>query len=157
MTVKQATTRWLDPLEQRAWRSYLAASGRLQQRLDQELQRDAGMPHAYYMILAMLSEAPGTGMRMSELAELLSSSQSRLSHAIRKLVELGWIRKDPDPEDGRASFACLTDEGMHMLVEAAPGHVSTVVDAVFSRLSAEQVEQLHTISLAMLNGDSSTA
>ncbi len=145
--------RWLDDDEQRAWRAYLTASARLQQRLDRDLQQKSGMPHAYYMILAMLSEAPERGMRMTDLAELLSSSPSRLSHAIRKLAELGWIRKDSDPADGRVIWACLTDEGMRVLVAAAPGHVTTVVDALFDRLTPEQVDQLREISTAMLAED----
>lgn len=151
MSPQESTSfRWLNDDEQRAWRAYLAASARLQQRLDRDLQQKSGMPHAYYMILAMLSEAPERGVRMTDLAEMLSSSPSRLSHAIRKLVELGWIRKDDDPTDGRVTWACLTDEGMRVLVEAAPGHVTTVVDAMFDRLSPGQVEQLREISAAML-------
>ncbi|GAA3748102.1 MarR family transcriptional regulator [Leifsonia bigeumensis] len=150
MTSEGKPFRWLDDDEQRAWRAYLAASARLQQRLDRDLQQKSGMPHAYYMILAMLSEAPDRGMRMTDLADLLSSSPSRLSHAIRKLVELGWIRRDDDPNDGRVTWACLTDDGMRVLVEAAPEHVTTVVDALFDRLTPEQVEQLREISSAML-------
>ena len=144
------TLRWLNEDEQRAGRAYLAATARLQQRLDRDLQQKSGMPHAYYMILAMLSEAPERGMRMTDLADLLSSSPSRLSHAIRKLVELGWIRKDSDPADGRVTWACLTEEGMRVVVDAAPDHVTTVVDALFDRLTPEQVEQLRDISTAML-------
>src|SRR5690606_10224741 len=94
--------------------------------------------------------APERGMRMTDLAELLSSSPSRLSHAIRKLVDLGWIRKDADPADGRVTWACLTDDGMQVVVDAAPDHVTTVVDALFGRLTPEQVEQLREISNAML-------
>ena len=51
-------TRWLDADEQRTWRAYLAASRVLLDTLDRELQRDSGMPHAYYEILVRLSEAP---------------------------------------------------------------------------------------------------
>ena len=149
--------RWLNNDEQRAWRAYLAATARLQQRLDRDLQQKSGMPHAYYMILAMLSEAPERGMRMTDLAELLSSSPSRLSHAIRKLVDLGWIRKDADPADGRVTWACLTDDGMRVVVDAAPDHVTTVVDALFDRLTPEQVEQLTEISTAMLSDEPAAA
>ena len=144
------TFRWLNDDEPRAGRAYLAATPRLQQRHDRDQQQKSGMPHAYYMILAMLSEAPERGMRMTDLADLLSSSPSRLSHAIRKLVELGWIRKDSDPADGRVTWACLTEEGMRVVVDAAPDHVTTVVDALFDRLTPEQVEQLRDISTAML-------
>ena len=62
-------TRWLDDEEQRTWRAFLGASQLLFDRLERELQRDAGMPHAYYEILVNLSEAPGLTMRMSDLAE----------------------------------------------------------------------------------------
>ncbi|MEX1079279.1 MAG: MarR family transcriptional regulator [Homoserinimonas sp.] len=150
MSDKSKDFRWLNDREQRAWRAYLVASGRLQEVLDRDLQAKSGMPHTYYMILAMLSDAPGRGIRMSELARVLKSSVSRLSHAVRKLEEAGWIRRDADPIDGRVTYACLTDEGLRVLQEAAPGHVSTVVDNVFDRLSEQQVEQLYDISAAIL-------
>lgn len=150
MTQKIKPFRWLDEREQKAWRAYLVASSRLQDVLDRDLQRQSGMPHTYYMILAMLSESPEHGVKMSELAEVLKSSVSRLSHAVRKLEEAGWIRRDADPGDGRVTYACLTDEGMRVLESAAPGHVTTVVDNVFDRLSSEQVDQLYEISAAIL-------
>lgn len=150
MSSEQQPFRWLTEREQRAWRAYLAASARLQQTLDRELQAQSDLPHAYYLILAMLSEAPHRGVRMMELAQMLGSSVSRLSHAVRKLQELGWIRKDADPNDGRVTYACLTDEGLRVVQDAAPGHVRTVLENVFDRLSAEQVEQLYEISAAIL-------
>ena len=58
-------TRWLHPDEQRTWRAFLTASRALMDALDRELQRDAGMPHAYYEILVRLSEAPDRRLRMS--------------------------------------------------------------------------------------------
>ena len=150
MTEDPKPFRWLDDREQRAWRAYLVASSRLQEVLDRELQARSGMPHTYYMILAILSEAPEHGVKMTELAEVLKSSVSRLSHAVRKLEETGWIRRDADPADGRVTYACLTDEGMRVLENAAPGHVTTVVDNVFDRLSRAQVDQLYDISAAIL-------
>lgn len=150
MTDETKPFRWLDDREQRAWRAYLVASGRLQEVLDRDLQAKSGMPHTYYMILAMLSEAPEHGIKMTDLAQVLKSSVSRLSHAVRKLEEAGWIRRDADPADGRVTYACLTAEGLRVLQEAAPGHVSTVVENVFDRLSDDQVEQLYEISAAIL-------
>ncbi len=58
-------------------------------QLDRELQRDAGMPHAYYEILVRLSEQPDRSLRMSELAERSQSSRSRVSHAVARLEEAG--------------------------------------------------------------------
>jgi len=143
-------TRWLTDDEQRAWRAYLVATEKLGQVIDRDLQANAGMPHAYYMILAMLSEAPDQALTITDLADVLTSSVSRLSHALRKLEALGWIRKDADPTDKRVSYACLTDEGMRVLVDAAPGHVRTVAANLFDRLTTEQVQQLYDISAAIL-------
>ena len=144
-----AATRWLDDREQTVWRSYLAASSLLTDQLDRELQRDAGMPHTYYEILVVLSESPCRVRRMSELADLCQSSRSRLSHAVSRLEEAGWVERRSCPSDRRGAFAALTDEGMAALVSAAPGHVDGVRRHLFDALTPEQVDQLGAISAAI--------
>src|SRR3954451_24933101 len=138
--------RWLDEEEQRAWRAFLRAAAGVDEALDRQLQREAGMPHAYYQVLAMLSESPGRTLRMSELAGLTTSSASRLSHAVARLEEKGWVRREKPPTDRRGAVAVLTDAGWDALVAAAPGHVAAVRAAVFDRLAPEQVSQLRAIS-----------
>jgi DNA-binding MarR family transcriptional regulator len=145
-------TRWLEPDELETWLSYVAATTLLEGALDRQLQRDAGMPHAYYQILAMLSEVPDRSLRMSELAAITQSSQSRLSHAIARLERKGWVRRKPCPEDRRSTFAQLTEDGFAALAAAAPGHVRTVRRYLFDRLTPEQVHQLHEITRAVLEG-----
>src|SRR5688572_5781069 len=117
------STRWLDDDEQAAWRSLLSATRLLFDQLDRELQRDAGMPHTYYEILVRLSETPDRTLRMSDLAERCNSSRSRLSHAVARLEERGWVRRDSFSGDRRGALAVLTDEGFAALEDAAPGHV----------------------------------
>jgi DNA-binding MarR family transcriptional regulator len=145
-------TGWLEPDELETWLSYVAATTLLEGALDRQLQRDAGMPHAYYQILAMLSEVPDRSLRMSELAAITQSSQSRLSHAVARLERQGWVRRKPCPEDRRSTFAQLTEEGFAALAAAAPGHVCTVRRHLFDRLTPEQVEQLREITRAVLRG-----
>ncbi|MGC4746588.1 MarR family winged helix-turn-helix transcriptional regulator [Micromonospora sp. DT201] len=139
-------TRWLDPDEQRTWRAYLAASRALMDTLDRELQRDAGMPHAYYELLVVLSESPGRRLRMSDLAKAAGSSRSRLSHAVARLEAAGWVRREDCPTDRRGQVALLTDEGFATLAAAAPGHVEGVRRHLFDALSPAQVDQLRRIS-----------
>ncbi|NBE85082.1 MarR family transcriptional regulator [Micromonospora sp. NEAU-HG-1] len=139
-------TRWLDPDEQRTWRAYLAASRALMDTLDRELQRDAGMPHAYYEILVRLSEAPDRRLRMGDLADATGSSRSRLSHAAARLEASGWIRREDCPTDRRGQVAALTDAGHATLAAAAPGHVEGVRRHLFDALSPAQVDQLRRIS-----------
>jgi DNA-binding MarR family transcriptional regulator len=143
-------TRWLDEEEQRAWRAYLSAARRLLETLDRELQRDAGMPHAYYEILVRLSDAPGRTLRMSDLASATGSSRSRLSHAVARLEEAGWVVREHCPTDRRGQLAALTDDGFAALAAAAPGHVEGVRRHLFDGLSAEQVRQLTEISDTLL-------
>ncbi|WKU08767.1 MarR family winged helix-turn-helix transcriptional regulator [Micromonospora sp. HUAS LYJ1] len=139
-------TRWLDPDEQQTWRAFLAASRALTDTLDRELQRDAGMPHAYYEILVRLSEVPDRRLRMSELADLTGSSRSRLSHAVARLETAGWVRREDCPTDRRGQVAVLTDAGFAALAAAAPGHVEGVRRHLFDALSPAQVDQLRRIS-----------
>lgn len=143
-------TRWLTDDEQRAWRSFLVATNLLYDQLDRELQRDAGFPHGYYEILVRLSEAPGRRLRMSQLAERSQSSRSRISHAVARLEEAAWVRREKCPTDRRGAFAVLTDEGFAALEAAAPGHVEGVRRHVFDTLTDAQVVQLRTISEALV-------
>ena len=129
--------------------AFLDANQLLFEQLDHELQRDAGIPHGYYEILVRLSEAPDRTLRMSQLAERSQSSRSRISHAVARLEEAGWVRRETCPTDRRGSLAVLTDEGFAALAAAAPGHVEGVRSHLFDRLTAEQVCQLRTISEAV--------
>jgi len=139
------TTRWLSPAEQRAWRSYVSASALLEDTIDRQLQAEAGMPHLYYSILAMLSEAPDRRLRMTELAELVKVTRSRLTYAVTRLENDGALRREGCRSDKRGHVAVLTDEGMALLERTAPGHVETVRAAVFDHLTPEQVGQLEEI------------
>jgi DNA-binding MarR family transcriptional regulator len=144
--------RWLDADEQRVWRAYLTLTRLLASELDRELQQQSGIPHTYYEILVRLSEAPDRTLRMSQLAAASDSSRSRLSHAVTRLEELGWVRRDNCATDRRGLFAILTDEGFAALVAAAPGHVESVRQHLFDKLSGEQVEQLGVICDVLLDG-----
>ncbi len=150
MTTLPNEPRWLDAAEQRAWRGFLDATRLVAQAVDAQLQRDSGVPHAYYEILARLSEAPGRAMRMAQLAARSQSSKSRLSHAVARLEERGWVRRTDCPTDRRGQVAELTDAGHTALVAAAPGHVARVRSAVFDALTRAQVEQLAQISEAIV-------
>jgi DNA-binding MarR family transcriptional regulator len=139
-------TRWLDADEQRAWRAFLQASQMLFERLDRQLQRDAGLSHADYEILVRLSEAEGQRLRMSELASSTLFSRSRLSHAVARLERDGKVRRQSCPSDGRGTFAVLTPEGADALAAAAPAHAGEVRRQVFDQLTPTQVEELRRIS-----------
>ncbi|MEU9099614.1 MarR family transcriptional regulator [Streptomyces sp. NPDC048361] len=143
---------WLSDEEQRTWRAYLHATRLFEDHLDRQLQRDAGMPHVYYGLLVQLSQAPRRRLRMTELAKNAKITRSRLSHAVARLENNGWVRREDCPSDKRGQLAALTDAGYEVLERAAPGHVTAVRQALFDRLTPEQVDQLGEIMRVMAQG-----
>ncbi|MBC2876022.1 MULTISPECIES: MarR family winged helix-turn-helix transcriptional regulator [Streptomyces] len=147
-----AEPRWLSAEEQATWQAYLHATTLLEDHLDRQLQRDAGMPHIYYALLVQLSEAPRRRMRMTELAQQVKITRSRLSHAVARLEKNGWMRREDCPSDRRGQVAVLTDEGFEVLRRTAPGHVAAVRAAIFDRLTPEQVTELGEICATIASG-----
>ena len=119
-------TRWLDDQEQQTWLELTAMLSWLPDALDAQLQRDAGLSHFEYQVMAMLSMSPGRTRRMREVAALANGSLTRLSRTVDRLDRRGWVVRRPDPEDGRSTLAVLTDSGYDKVVATAPDHVSEV-------------------------------
>lgn len=145
----ESDTRWLSQSESRAWRAFIMATQLLMDQLDRELQEASGIPHAYYAILVTLSEQPERSLRMTEIADRLRFSKSRLTHAIGRLEERGWVERAACPTDRRGAYAVLTEAGFAALASMAPAHVAGVRRHLFDRLTAEQVEQLRAIGEAI--------
>lgn len=137
--------RWLDEDQQQAWMSLVGIMLRLPAALDAQLQRDAGISSFEYQVLSGLSMAAERTMRMSRLAAFTEGSLSRLSQVVARLEKRGWVRRTPDPADGRYTLAILTDIGWDTVVAAAPGHVAEVHRLIFDPLTKAQQRQLRDI------------
>lgn len=144
--------RWLSEDEQATWRAFVHATTLLDDHLDRQLQRDAGMTHLYFALLSTLSETQGRSMRMTELAEKTKITRSRLSHAVARLEGNGWLRRESCPSDRRGQMCVLTDEGYQEVVRTAPGHVAAVRAAIFDRLTPEQTARLGEIARIIAEG-----
>jgi DNA-binding MarR family transcriptional regulator len=127
------STQWLTAEQQRIWRAYLLGAARLNERLDTDLRR-SGLDLPEYEILVVLEESPDRRLRMSELADAVHQSRSRLTHTIARMEKDALVARISCPTDRRGVWAQLTDAGYEVLREAAPGHVAAVrryfVDAV---------------------------
>jgi DNA-binding MarR family transcriptional regulator len=143
--------RWLTSDEREAWLTLVGVMMKLPSALDAQLQRDAGLSHFEYMVLAGLSEAPDRTRRMSVLAGFTESGLPRLSQVVSRLEKRGWVRRSPDPTDGRITLATLTDDGWSKIVGTAPGHVQAVRALVFDPLTKAQSRQLGTIGKRILS------
>ncbi|QEE62135.1 MarR family transcriptional regulator [Salinibacterium sp. dk2585] len=143
-------TPWLDDEQLRAWKRLIAVVEQLPGILDTQLQRDSGLTHFEYYVLAMLSEATERTLRMSALAERTNATLPRLSHVVARLEARGLVERRRCEEDKRATNAVLTEAGWQKVLETAPGHVRTVHSSVIAPLSPEQVAQLDGIATAIL-------
>ena len=139
VAVEQNGVRWLTESEMVAWRSYIVATMRLRQRLHRELAERHEVSLADYEVLVCISTQPGNRIRMTELASMLGSTKSRLSHQMGRLEAEGIIRRMRDPADKRGVVAELSETGVALLRSAAPTHVEGVREHLIDLLSpAEQ-------------------
>jgi len=134
--------RWLDEEQMRTWLRLQAVVELLPAALDQQLRRDSDLTHFEYVVLAMLSEAPGRRLRMTELARLTSATLPRLSHVARRLDARGLLERATAPDDRRATIAGLTEAGWQKVVASAPGHARTVLETVFDDLDRAELDVL---------------
>jgi DNA-binding MarR family transcriptional regulator len=110
--------------------------------LDRQLRDESGMSHDDYQILSRLHRAPERAMRMSELAAEVGFSPSRLSHAVRRMEEEGWIERTPSEIDRRGTEARLTDLGAKVVEDASPAHLALVRRLTFDVIGSGRMTAL---------------
>ncbi|MET8996482.1 MarR family transcriptional regulator [Amycolatopsis sp. NPDC004169] len=148
---KDPEPRWLTDDQLAAWRGFVRLLQRLPAALETQLQQDSKLSLLEYHVLAHLSDQPGRRLRMSELASLATTELSRLSHLIGRLENRGFVRREPDPENGRYTLAVLTEAGHAHLVSAAPAHVAQVLTLFVDVLTPHELRTLHRISAKVLD------
>jgi DNA-binding MarR family transcriptional regulator len=141
----QVIPAWLDDEEMAAWLALIGVVMRLENALDRQLRRDAGLTHFEYAVLVALSAEPERGLRMSALAAFTDAQLPRLSQVAARMEQRGLLTRHPDPADGRITVATLTKAGRTLVTASAPGHAAEVRRLVFDHLSRAQVRQLREI------------
>lgn len=113
--------------------------------LNKDLQDGHGLSMAEYRILVMLSESIDGSLRMSELADGVLSSRSRLTHQIRRMEVQDMVSRSTCVDDGRGVLAVITEEGRRRLAEAAPTHVRSVRQHLVDLLGPQELDVLGDI------------
>jgi DNA-binding MarR family transcriptional regulator len=142
---------WLDPREDRAWRTFIHAHHELLLRLQRDLLADSGLIPADYEVLAVLSQHPAGRMPAQELCGLLHWEKSRLSHQVRRMQQQGLIAREPNPADARSVVMCLLPAGRRAIEDAAPRHVHNVRRHFIDLLTAAELDTLVTVNERVLN------
>lgn len=137
----QTDPRWLSADQQRVWRAFLNGVARINERLEAEL-RPFGLDLGEYEILVHLSEASGHSLRMSELAQRVRQSRSRLTHTVSRMERNGLVERAACASDGRGVMATMTSAGYDLLVQTAPHHVESVRRALVDRIDIDDFAAL---------------
>lgn len=114
--------------------------------LNQDIENEKGISLNEYEVLAHLSESPGRTIRMSNLADRLVHSRSRLTHTVRRLEDAGLVKREPCADDRRGVNCILTEKGFEYLVSAAPSHVNSVRRVLVDKLGREDMLELGRLS-----------
>jgi len=138
------------------WDAFSHAGDRVRDALERRVQNSSGMPPSYFELLIQLRYAPGRRLRMSELAAATSSKPSRITHAVNRLEQAGWITRDSHPTDGRGSTATLTDKGSQAMDAARPEFTRVVREHVLAPLTPVEQHQLRVLCEKILASFSDT-
>src|SRR5215210_2309742 len=106
-----------------AWYAMLQANTRLTERINAELEAEAGLPLSWFEVLAKISWAPESCSRMGALADDLLLSRGGTTRLIARMEEAGLVRREVPPHDRRATYAHVTEKGQEALERAAPIHL----------------------------------
>ena len=97
---------------------------------------------ASYLIVV---QYPGPqGERPSDLAARLRISKQALNHLLRQLEHLGYLERQPDPDDKRSKRIALTPRGTKAAITIREA-VAEMEDAWTEQLGPKRFNQLRTL------------
>ena len=128
--------------ELRAWFRIAGGMRSLLKSLDRQLRDCAGMTHDDYEILSRLYREPAAALRMSDLARDVGFSPSRLSHAMTRMEDSGWVTRQPSSKDRRSTEATLTPLGSKVVEAASVEHLALVRKLIFDTLGADRAREV---------------
>ncbi len=117
--------------------------------MDAALQADgvAGITPAHANVIPFV---PPEGIQIGELARLAKVRKQSMAHSVDLLVTAGFVARQPDPRDGRASVISLTDKGRalrpasHRAGQRVEEHWAAVV-------GRDDIEHLRQTLMRLLN------
>ncbi len=119
--------------------AYRAADGAIQRGL-QKRGFDVRMTHS--AVLANIDVASGT--RATVLAERASVSKQAIGELIDDLQARGYVKRVPDPVDGRAKLIQLTPKG-HKLIDAAYEVIREIETALLNAVGDKNLETARSV------------
>jgi DNA-binding MarR family transcriptional regulator len=111
-------------------------------RVDARLQESHELPLAFFEPLLLISRAPGGSMRVGDLARALRITVGGTSKLVDRIERAGFIAREPDPDDRRASRSALTTAGKRKLTAAVKTYEAEVGRILGGVLSPQEQDQM---------------
>ena len=144
--------RELAPEELAAWRGLLRVHSALVKALDAELIAGHALPLTSYEVLINLQAAPGRKRRMAELADGVLLSRSGMTRLVDRLERDGLLERDQCTDDGRGTYAVLTDKGEALLHDARRTHLDGVRERFLRHFEPDELRTLAELWNRVLPG-----
>ncbi|BCL31061.1 MarR family winged helix-turn-helix transcriptional regulator [Streptomyces aurantiacus] len=133
------------PAELRSWMRLLAAAGTIEQQLRSRVKDAMGVSHDEFLVLCLLADQPGAGLRMTRIAELLGRPKTRLTYQVACLQRAGLITKSSACGDRRGIEVALTDKARRLLSESTGPLAEAVSHAIAQTACTQRFTQLHDL------------
>lgn len=128
--------------EERAWLGLLETREAIVRALDAELQREHRLPLSNFEALIAIAHAAEGEITISDLAEQVLLSPSRVSRLVIEFERDGLVERRRSASDARSTRALITEKGRDRLREAAPTYLVTVKTLLIDKLSQRDVKCL---------------
>lgn len=109
----------------------------------------AGHPGLRATHSPVLRHLPPEGGRVAELARATGLAKQSVAYVVDDLIALGYLRSEPDPEDGRARRLTYTARGRRLLTALSAASQSLEAELAAS-LGAPRLRELRDTLEAML-------
>ena len=140
--VQALIRRFLSEDEERAWLGLLATREAIVRALDAELQHQHRLPLSNFDALIAIAHAENGEITISDLAEQVMLSPSRISRLMIEFEREGLVERRRSASDARSTRALITEKGRDRLREAAPTYLATVKTILIDKLPQRDVKHL---------------
>lgn len=104
----------------------------------------ANLPFAQFVMLNHFSAFADEGHTIGRLADAFETGQPGISKTVARLVEKGFLRAEPDPNDGRSRLHYLTEAGAAAHAEAL-ARIAPDAALIFRDWPAHDIDELHRL------------
>jgi len=125
-----------------AWAALLRAHAAVVRIMEREVEAATGLPLSWYDVLLELNSVDRRRLRMQALSSRVVLSRTRVSRVVDEMERAGLVQRVPDPADGRATLAAITDRGRRQLRKASPVYLDAIAEHFTRHLTRGQLRAM---------------